>query len=55
VRRRQRTAVGGPSQRLGEAAVVEVLGGAGDREWSGTGFEELSRYSSSKAARAVTL
>jgi hypothetical protein len=50
VRRRHRTAVGGPSQRLGEAAVVEVPGGAGDREWSGASFEELSRYSSSKAA-----
>jgi hypothetical protein len=55
VRRRHRTAVGGPSQRPGEAAIVEVPGGAGDREWSCADFRELSRCSNSKAARAATL
>jgi hypothetical protein len=55
VRRRHRMTVSGPSQRSGEAAVIEAPGPAGDREWSGVGFGELSRCSSSKVARAVTL
>jgi hypothetical protein len=55
VRRLHRTTVGGPSPRLGEAVVVEAPSGAADREWSSAGFRELSRYSCSKAARAVTL
>jgi hypothetical protein len=55
VRRRHRMTVGGPSQRSGEAAVIEAPGPAGDREWSGVGFGELSRCSSSKVAWAATL
>jgi hypothetical protein len=55
VRRRHRTTVGRPNQRPGEAAVIEAPAGAGDREWSGTDFGELSCCSSSKAARAATL
>jgi hypothetical protein len=55
VRRRHRTVVGGPSQRPGEAVIVEAPGGARDKEWSGAGFGELSPCNSSKAARAATL
>jgi hypothetical protein len=47
--------VGRPNQRSGEVAVVEASTGAGDREWSGADFRELSCCSSSKAARAATL
>jgi hypothetical protein len=55
VRRWHRTVVGGPSQRPGKAAIVQAPGGDGDTEWTGAGFGELSRWSSSKAAREATL